>query len=81
MKPALASFYLDDDENLWVHPWAASGQRLDVFDPHGRFLGAVRLPFVLSAYPEPIIRRGHIYGVVRDELDVPFVVAAHIEKR
>jgi hypothetical protein len=49
-----------------------------VFDPIGRFLGSLTLPFSLASNPSPIIRDGVLYGVTRDELDVPYVVRARI---
>ena len=50
----------------------------DVFDPEGRYLGEVRMLFLLSTSPAPVIRDGMIYGTVRDELDVPYVVRARV---
>ncbi len=51
---------------------------LDVFDPNGRFLGTVELPFRLADYPDPIVRRDYMIAVVEDELEVPYVVRARI---
>lgn len=52
----------------------------DVFDPAGRYLGRMALPFALTAWPRPLFRTGWVYGVVRDERDVPFVVSARIRR-
>jgi hypothetical protein len=52
----------------------------DLLDPEGLYLGRVRLPFPLSEYPTPVFCNGMIYGVTRDELEVPFVVRARIVK-
>jgi hypothetical protein len=82
-KPATTSFFLDDEGNIWVEPVTAledTGRLRDVFDPEGRYLGTVRLPFALSASPSPILRTGTLYGVTRDELDVPYVVRARVLK-
>ncbi len=82
-KPAAEDFFRDDEGNLWVEPVTAreeQGKVFDVFDPEGRFLGTVRLPFVLSMNPPPIVRRSVLYGVTEDELEVPYVVRARIVK-
>ena len=83
VKPATRSLYFDDEGHLWVHVVTASQDDdpvFDVFDPEGRHLGEVRMPFRLSASPPPVLRGGMLYGVVRDEMDVPYVVRARIVK-
>jgi hypothetical protein len=51
-----------------------------VFDPEGRFMGTVRLPFMLARFPGPIFRDGVLYGITEDELEVPYIVRARIDK-
>ena len=83
VQPALRTFYLDDEGNIWVLPRTReglSGHVLEVFDPQGRFLGSVRVPVALSPYPPPIFRNGMIYGVTLDELEVPYLFRARIIK-
>lgn len=46
----------------------------DVFDPDGRYLGEVRAPEGFSLNPSPYIRGDRVWAVVRDELDVSYVV-------
>lgn len=81
-KPALRGLFVADDGYLWAAPTtrdrADQGHVFDIFDPEGRYLGLVRLPFALSSYPPPVIRDGMIVGVTEDELEVPFVVRARI---
>lgn len=82
-KPATEDFFFDDEGNLWVFPVTRRGEeerRLDVFDPDGRYLGRMRLPFALSRRPLPLIQESVLYGVTEDELEVPFVIRARIEK-
>lgn len=82
-KPAIEEFFFDDEGNLWVAPVTTQeddGHLFDVFDPDGRFLGTLRTPFPLATYPVPIIRDATIYGITEDELEVPYVVRARIEK-
>ncbi|MDH4043285.1 MAG: 6-bladed beta-propeller [Gemmatimonadota bacterium] len=84
VKPAIGGLIVADDGSLWIELVTREredqGHAFDVFDPEGRYLGGVRLPFALRLYPVPIIRNGFIYGVTEDELEVPFVVRARIEK-
>jgi hypothetical protein len=82
-KPAATSFFFDDEGNVWVERVTANdveNASYDVFDPIGRFLGTVDLPMPLLSNPQPIVRDGVLYGVTRDELDVPYVVRARIVK-
>jgi len=85
VKPALRDLFVADDGHLWVAPTtrdrADRGYVFDIFDPDGRYLGQVRLPFALSSYPPPVIRNGILLGVTEDELEVPFVVRARIENK
>lgn len=81
VKPALRSIYIDDETRLWVVPYTDAGDSrrvLDVFGASGRYLGRLRLPFRLAGNPIPLFRRGSIYAVTHDELDVPYVVRARI---
>jgi sugar lactone lactonase YvrE len=82
-KPLVTQFFLDDEGDIWVvrESSGAEGSTVaDVFDPQGRYLGAVALPFALAEAPLPIVRNSVLYGVVRDELDVPYVVRARITR-
>ena len=49
-------------------------------DPEGRYLGEVRAPFPIAFFPPPIIRGDFMYAVTEDDLEVPFVVRARIER-
>lgn len=82
-KPGAEELFVDDEGNVWVFPVTErdeEGRVLDVFDPEGRWLGRVRLPFPLSDGPVPLVRDGVLYGVTENELEVPFVVRARVEK-
>jgi hypothetical protein len=82
-KPPVRSFFFDDQRHIWVERTTGDEEDLrrvfDVFDPEGRYLGAVRLPFPLWM-SSPVVRDGRLYAVTRDELDVPYVVRARIER-
>ncbi|MCZ6856871.1 MAG: hypothetical protein O7F70_02620, partial [Gemmatimonadetes bacterium] len=80
-KPAIQNFYVDDVGRLFVVPVTTdelSYRVLDVFDQAGRYLGRIDLPFNLSGNPRSIFRRGKLWTVIRDELDVPYVVRANL---
>ena len=86
-KPSTASFFIDDEGNLWVEQWVAAsdaddkGRLFDLFGREGRFLGTVRLPFSLAwSRPRPVVRDGVLWGVTRDEVGAAYVVRARIEK-
>ena len=83
-KPAARSFFLDDQDHVWVEritAQRAEDQSFDIFNPTGQYLGTVVTPFKLEASPIPFVREGALYGVIRDELDVPFVVRARIVRQ
>jgi hypothetical protein len=80
-KPAFSQILVEESGHLWVTPSAPSdtpGTRFDVFDPEGRFLGSLSVDLRVS---QLWIRGNKVYGVHRDELDVPFVVRLGIGGR
>ncbi len=82
-KPATDEFLFDDEGNIWVLPVTVVSERdrvVDIFDPEGRYLGRIELPFQLSTNPPPVFRDGFIYAVTEDDLEVPYVIRARIEK-
>jgi len=82
-KPAFDDFVIDDAGYLWVQMIAEPEQEdrlFDVFDPAGRYLGEVHVPFPVEFYPAPIFRGSYMYSVTEDQLEVPFVVRARIER-
>ena len=46
----------------------------DVFEPDGSYLGRVRAPPGLATYPRPIFRGDRVWGIVRDDMDVQYLV-------
>ncbi|GEM_PF-3284924 len=82
-KPAFSRFWADEVGRLWVDPARAEGAppSVEVWSEEGAFLGAIPVDegFTMSN-PRPVIRDRHLYAVVRDELDVPFVVRYRIEE-
>lgn len=71
--PAYQELRFDPDGNLWVkRPSREADEHAawDIFDRQGRYLGEVALPARLRVEAMTV---DHIYGVVRDELDVQYV--------
>lgn len=92
-KAPVSTFFVDRDGFVWVRhaddadpgPSAGSdgadpsaGGTHDLFDPTGRFLGPVRLPFVSEGGARLLRRGDHLYGVAEDELGVRSVVRVRI---
>jgi len=55
--------------------------RFDVFDPEGRYLGAIATGDRIALQPRPLLRRGELVGVVLDSLDVGYVVRYRVERQ
>lgn len=82
-KPALTRVFAPGDGHVYVVPvtdefgsgYLSTSDVLDVFGPDGRYLGRLDLPGgMATSNPEPVFRGDHVLAVVRDELDVPYVV-------
>ena len=78
------SFSASADGRLWARRFgtgsagAGGDARFDVFESDGRYLGEVVAPYPLELRPVPVVTESALYGVVRDELDVPYVVRLRI---
>lgn len=83
-KPAVQSFFVADDGHLWVNATRAdtaqANRVFEIFDPEGRYLGRLHLPFALLTSPLPLIGADRIVAVTQDELGVPYLVRARIVK-
>lgn len=55
--------------NRWREPMV-----WDVFEPDGRYLGQVRAPASMARSPRPLIIGDQVYAVMRDDLDVQYLV-------
>lgn len=80
-KPAISGLVVDDLGRLWVRRGEGgnAGPRYDVFSASGDFEMTIELPFRPSEYLPIEIAGGNVYALVRDELEVPYVVRAAIE--
>jgi hypothetical protein len=50
----------------------------DLFEPDGRYVGAVRAPRGFSLNPQPVFRGQNVWAVFRDSLDVNYIVRYRI---
>ncbi|HUG27674.1 MAG TPA: 6-bladed beta-propeller, partial [Gemmatimonadales bacterium] len=83
-KPATQGFLVADDGHLWVSATRSDtsdvNRVFEIFDPDGRYLGTVRLPFPMLPRPVPLVRGDRILAVSEDADGVPYVVRARIVK-
>ena len=84
VKPAAQGFLVAEDGYLWVSPILADtttlGRVFEIFDPEGRYLGRLRLPFPMQSSPAPRLLGDHLVAVTQDEMGVPYIVRARIVK-
>lgn len=82
-KPAITQVFAPGDGRVYVVPvtdefgsgYLTTSGVLDVFDASGRYLGRLELPEGMrTSNPEPLFSGDQVVAVVRDELDVPYVV-------
>lgn len=77
-RPVLASLNVDDEGRLWVERVTPEDEPplYDVFTREGEHVRSVRLGFEPAPSFPLRVRDGHLYSVVQDSLDVPYVVRA-----
>jgi hypothetical protein len=82
VKPAIDRIVVDGDGRLWVMRSAANGTReLDVVDAAGRIVATMSLGRINTSVYTPFTVKGeHIFLVVLDEDDVPFVARLRITR-
>jgi hypothetical protein len=81
-KAPVTRFFLDDERHIWVDREVSDPDRktseFDLFDPEGRYLGPIEMPFWVC--PFLLVRGGALYAVVHDELEVEYLAKARIER-
>jgi hypothetical protein len=83
-KPAYRWFIADDQGYLWISGFErrrSTGTVLDVFDPSGKYLGAVDTGIQIDDTNPPVVRNNRLYAAVKDAQDVQYVVAVRIVGR
>ncbi len=79
VKPAVRTIFFADDGRVWVETNSPDAQRrYDVYEPDGRFAGAVATRLNVYRWVTPVVRGDRLWAIVTDELDVPHVVRARI---
>lgn len=84
-KPLIRRMTTGDDGYIYVLPETlghAAGSVVDVFTDAGVYLGGMEAPGIAvgRGAPPPVVRGGHLYAVVRDELDVEYLVRFRIKR-
>ena len=75
---------VDNHGYVWVQLSRTPDERVtsfDVFDPEGRYLGAVKAPSVVESNPTPVVRDDRMAYVTTNEPGAQFVVTARIRGR
>jgi hypothetical protein len=79
--PPFEQIQVATDGTLWVRRQLEDGViGLDVFSAEGRYLGAADVPEDFRRMSIQHITEDHMYGIVRDELDVQYVVRLGIRR-
>jgi hypothetical protein len=83
IMPFWNDFFIDVEGRLWVERFRPPSREVlesriwTVFSPEGVYMGAFNLP--LESTPTPVIRNGRLVGIVRDSLNVEYVVVFALE--
>jgi len=81
VKPLIERLVVDDRSRLWVKRTTRDGHtQFDVFGPDGRPVAVVDSPLRLDSWAPLRIEGDLVYGIVRNEDEVPFVVRLRITK-
>ena len=78
-RPVFEGLLIDDQRRLWVTvPKAGGSIGFEVFGLDGKLLAEVELPPEIETVRQPLVRGNYMYVVIRDEMDIPFVVRLRI---
>lgn len=77
-KLSLRSIHAGANGWLWVATEREAVREWDVFDEHGIYIGKIESPVPLDTRPPPLFGLETIVGVVRDLLDVQYVVRLRV---
>jgi 6-bladed beta-propeller protein len=81
-KPIVRQLFLSSEGDVWVRVTAAGDSLVtyDVFGDNGRYKGTAVIA-VPVGYLEPVVRGDRFWAVVRDELDVSYIMRGRLVKR
>lgn len=78
-KPPIEQLFISDDGHLWVRTSSPDSlTRFDIFERDGTYVGSAATVLPLVSYLAPVVRGDRLWGVVRDEFDVEYVVQGRI---
>lgn len=81
----IRSLHVDDAGQLYVRrapvDLAGGTTIFETFDSVGRYLGPVHSTIEFARYPAPSFRGDAVYGIMLDELGIPYVVRGRIVAR
>lgn len=80
-KPIVESLFVDESGRVWVRVTTPDTlTTFDVFLPDGRYDGTAVTSLNLPVWWRPLVRGDQFYTLVKDELDVQYVVRARIRR-
>jgi hypothetical protein len=79
-EPVFSSFAVSPDGSLWVRTVSPTGTAFDVFDAGGRYLARATSPLHLLDEPGITVTNDAVYGIVRDEFDLLYVVRLAVRR-
>jgi hypothetical protein len=79
--PAYAGIRVDAEDNIWVRRYAwpegESGEEWHIFDPEGRWLGAIMMP---AGFSLERVTTDEVLGIFRDDVDVEHLRAYRLKR-
>lgn len=79
--PPFSRVHLADDGSVWVVRQVSEAERSwEVFGADGQFLGSPQVPEELKGLTIRDVGSEYLWGILRDEFDVQYVVRVRIEK-
>lgn len=79
--PPFSSVQLSEDQSVWVRRQTGEGTvSWDIFSDDDRYLGELDIPEELAGMSLRYVGEDHVWGILRDDLGVQYVVRARIVK-
>lgn len=79
-KPVITQVFNSDDGDVWVRVETGDDTKTtyDVFGDNGRYKGTAVINGRADRWLKPVVRAGRYWAVVRDDLDVAYVVSGKL---
>lgn len=79
VKPAVAGMFVAADGRLWVRtPTPDSLLTYDIYERDGRYAGTAVTALRVVSFLDPVVRGDRFWALVRDDMDVQYVVRGRI---